>query len=306
MTATTPSPDGASDRRGLILGLGAYFLWGVAPFYFKALEGVRPLEVLCHRVIWTVILLFFVLLAKGEMSKLLALAKTPEILKKLAFTGLLISGNWLTYIYAISVHELTQASLGYFLNPLLTVALGAIVLKEKMKPLQWVGLGLALVGVCWRLVTVSGFPWIALTLAMSFAIYGLIRKTTPQASPIIGLSLETLCLLPLSLVALLWMSSKAPLAISTASPVEWGLLAFAGPITALPLLLFAAAAQRIPLSTLGFLQYLAPSLQFSIAVFVFKEPMDNHKLLAFVWVWVGLIFFLMEAFRPNKKAQILA
>jgi chloramphenicol-sensitive protein RarD len=303
-TSISGDPEARRARAGLLYGLGAYLAWGFIPAYFKLLGDVPPLTILAHRVVWSVafLALLLTLLRKwGEVRT--ALGSRRTMLALLCSTAL-IAVNWYVFIWAIDRGQLLQASLGYFINPLVNVLLGVVVLRERLTLGQVVGLALAATGVAVMAVGAGGVPWIALSLAVSFAFYGLLRKTAPVA-PLAGLSVETAILFPIAL-ALVVGAVPVPAGQHPAGPlsgVTYAMLSAAGVITAVPLLWFAAGARRLRLSTLGFIQYLAPTCQFLLAVAVYHEPFSNRQLVSFALIWAALGVYTLETVLRLRTAR---
>jgi chloramphenicol-sensitive protein RarD len=279
-------------RKGYIYTLSAYGIWGIAPLYFHALSDVGPLEILCHRVVWSVLFLFGLLMCKREAAPALALFRRPDSLATLAVSSALICGNWLLFIYAIETSRTLEASFGYFINPLLTVGLGVVVLGERLTRVQWICLSVAACGVLVQLFALGSMPWIALTLAVTFGFYGLVRKRTaiPALS---GLAVETLLATPLACAVLAWLYAGDHLSFAAGGMGVRLLLLSAGVVTSIPLVLFVAGTQRLPLTVVGFLQFLAPTGQFLCAVIVFQEPLGAAKLFSFGLIWASLVLFVM-------------
>ncbi|HLT05376.1 MAG TPA: EamA family transporter RarD [Pseudomonas sp.] len=287
-------------RRGYLLGLAAYVIWGLFPLYFKLLQAVPASEIIVHRVLWSALFgaaLLFVWKHPGWWAELRA---HPKRLAVLALSGLLIAGNWLIYVWAVNNERMLEASLGYYINPLVNVLLALIVLRERLRRLQWLAVGLAALGVLQQIWLLGSLPWVSLALALSFGVYGLIRKQAPVAA-LPGLVVETWLLLP---AALLWLAWH-PGAVS-AQPAFWGgalfwLLAAAGPVTLIPLVCFNAAARHLPYATLGFLQYLAPTLVLLQAVLLFGEPLDSARLASFACIWVALAVYSLDAWLTLRR-----
>lgn len=288
-------------RRGIALGLSAYLCWGFLPIYFKLLGGVLPTEVVAQRVIWSVLLLGVLIAAWRRGPKLLAALRNRRALLILSASALMIGGNWLLYIWAIGARHVLETSLGYFLNPLVNVLMGVLLLKEKLTRAQAIAVGLAAVGVAVLAVGADGL-WISLGLALSFATYGLLRKIAPVES-LEGLAIETILLLPFAALYIAWLASHGALAFGT-TPGLSVLLALGGVITAVPLLLFAAAARLLPYSTLGLLQYLAPTIQFLLAVLAFGEPLTTAHLVCFAFIWAGLAVYAADGLRRARAASL--
>ena len=284
-----------SERgRGIWFAVGAYLAWGLMPFYWKALHDVPAPQLLAHRVVWSSLFLAVLILATRRLRDLLAALRRPGVLRSFSLAALLISANWLTYVWAVNAGHIVETSLGYFINPLLNVLLGVLILHEHLRPLQWAPLALAAAGVLWLAVAHGSPPWIALTLAVTFGLYGLVKKTSPLGA-VQGMALETALLAPPALVLLALAEAGGQGVMGRHAPGLWLLLACTGPVTAVPLLLFAAGARRIPLSLVGLLQYLAPSLQFVIGVAVYHEPFGVPQMVGFGLVWAGLLLFAAES-----------
>ena len=281
-------------RRGYLLGLAAYVIWGLFPLYFKQLQDIPASEIIVHRVLWSALFGAALLTVWKHPGWWAALRAHPQRLAVLALSGLLIAANWLIYVWAVNNERMLEASLGYYINPLVNVLLALLVLRERLRRLQWLAVGLASLGVLQQIWLLGSLPWVSLALALTFGVYGLIRKQAPVAA-LPGLVVETWMLLP---IALLWLAWH-PAAVS-AQPEFWTssqlwLLAAAGPITLIPLVCFNAAARHLPYATLGFLQYLAPTLVLLQAVLLFGEPLDSARLLSFICIWVALLVYSLDA-----------
>lgn len=276
---------------GIVYAALAYAAWGLFPLYFHQLAGIPALEVVVHRTVWSLVFVLGVLLVRRHWGWMRALQ--PRVLGAFALSALLLSGNWLTYVWAVQNQHVVDASLGYFILPLVNVALGYVFLRERPRPGQWLAVAVAAAGVLWLTVQTGRLPWIALVLAVTFGFYGLLRKVASLGA-LEGLALETMLLAPLGLGALAWWSAQGQgvLVQGNASAIGWLLLA--GPLTAIPLLLFAAGARRIPLTTLGILQYISPTLQFALGVWVFHEPFEMARLAGFVLIWAALAVYSVE------------
>lgn len=297
----------ASSRSGLVgtcCAVGAFGMWGFAPVYFKLVGSAGPLEILAHRIVWSVVLLVAVILG----SRRLARPPRPETAggpvgaawgRKLAIYGvttLLISGNWLLYIWAVNAGHIVESSLGYYINPLVNVLLGVIFLQERLARMQLMAIGLALVGVAVLVVQLGRLPWLALVLPVQFGLYGLIRKKA-GFDPLLGLLVETALLAPAALAYLGWRGACGQLAFLAHGPAFAAQLAFAGVMTALPLLLFLHGAKRLRLSTLGVVQFIAPTCQLAAGVLLYGEPFTPAHGLALAFIWSGLALYTMESFR---------
>lgn len=272
-------------------------MWGVFPIYFHALAHVSPWVIVCHRIIWSVILLAGLVSARHEWPQLGIVWRQKRQLLLLAVSGLLIAVNWLVFIHAVTTGQVLESSLGYFINPLLSVALGMIFLRERLRGWQWLAVVIAAAAVINLALRGDRVPWIALSLAASFGFYGLLRKRV-NINSLHGLFVETLVLLPLAVTGLVWLPTERP------SLGTLGLLAFTGVLTAGPLLLFGAAVRRLKLSTIGFLQYVGPTLQFIVAIMVFREPLDPAKLLSFALCWIGIAVYVADSLRSHTGQPI--
>lgn len=291
-------------RRGYVYGLSCYFLWGLLPIYFKAMSDIGPVEIVAQRVVWSLLFLMGFVLARRRLAGLLAYLYNPAVLAALGASALLIATNWLIYVWAVSRAHIMAASLGYFLNPLVNVALGVIFLRERLRPMQMAAIAFALAGVSLLALSALDTLWISLALAFSFGLYGLVRKVTPVES-LPGLTIETLLLLPFAAGYLVWLAGHGGLGYGERLSSTL-LLSLAGLITTVPLLLFAGAARRLPLATLGLLQYLAPSIQFLVGFLLYGEPLGLAKLLSFLLIWIGLAIFTIGALRDLRRREAAA
>ena len=283
---------------GLLYAALAYVLWGLFPIYFHALARVDAFEIVLHRSLWSFVFVWAVLLAMRRLQWVGGVVRQPRLLAQFSLSALLLSGNWLLYVWAVNHGHVVEASLGYFVTPLVNVLLGTWVLAERPRRLQWVAVAVAACGVAWLTATLGRPPWIALGLAASFGTYGLLRKTAPLGA-LEGLAVETAVIAPLALVALAWMSAPhggLPGLFAGMDSATVGWLLLAGPLTAIPLLLFAAGARRITLATLGTLQYLSPTLQFLLGVTWFGEPLQGTRLVGFVLIWLALAVYSADGF----------
>ena len=278
---------------GVFYALGAYTLWGLFPLYFKLLHAVPAMQILAHRMVWSLLLVLGILIALRRWSWMKLLREQPAVLARFAGSALLLATNWFTYIWSVNHGHVGEASLGYYINPLMNVALGTVLLHERLRPAQWAAVGVAALGVVWMTTEVGHVPWIALVLAFSFAGYSLLRKTAPLGS-LEGLAVETAVLFPLALAYLGWESAQGH-NVFTASgwDMRW-LLVAAGPVTTIPLLLFAAGARRIPFSLLGILQYLTPTVLLILGVWLYHEPFGANRAIGFGLVWAGIGLYLAE------------
>lgn len=285
------------DRGGLLLGIGAYGLWGVLPLYIHLLKDVPSLQVLAHRVLWSLLLLAVIVLVWKRGPALIAAARGRTLLGLLA-SAALIAVNWIVYIWAVQHDHTIEASLGYFINPLVNVALGMVVLGERLRRLQGVAIAIAAVGVAVLAISGGGMLWISIALAISFGSYGLVRKII-AIDALGGLTVETLILAPFCLALLLHTNATGTGAWGQSMRLDL-LLFFAGAVTAAPLLMFAAAARRMPYSTMGLLQYIAPTLQFLTAVLIFGEPLHTAYLITFALIWTGCALYAFDSLRTAR------
>jgi chloramphenicol-sensitive protein RarD len=294
-------------KKGIWYALGAYIAWGLFPIYWKLLAGVPALQLLGHRIVWSFLLLIGIILVARQW-KMLRASLTPRVLGIYTLAAVLIGINWLTYVWAVGAGFIIETSLGYYINPLLTVLLGVVILRERLRPLQWVPIALAAAGVVYLTITYGQLPWIALTLAFSFASYGLVKKLAPLGA-LQGLTLEAGILFLPALVFLLYSEFVGTGAFLHSATLTDLMLAGAGLITVFPLLLFSSAAPRIPLTMIGVLQYINPTMQFLLGVVIFKEPFTHERLIGFGFVWVALILYWLEGLLARRKvsaARIIA
>lgn len=289
-------------RTGILSAALAFLCWGLFPLYFHALKIVPPMEILVHRVLWSLLFLAVILTLRRQWGWLGQLRNQPRVMGGFFLSALLLSGNWLLYIWAVNNGHVIDASLGYFINPLVNVMLGYVVLKERLRPVQWSAIAIAAGGVAWLTWQAGHMPWIALLLAASFGGYGLLRKTASLGA-LEGLSFETLILFPFALAYLAWLSlNGVNTFVETGSDsIRW-LLVAAGPITAIPLLLFASGARQIPLSVLGLLQYIGPTIQMSLGIFFFHEVFTQERLVGFILIWSALAIYAAEGL--YKRPQV--
>jgi chloramphenicol-sensitive protein RarD len=286
--------------KGSLFALTAYIIWGFFPIYFKLLENVPALEIVSNRIVWSFCLLTLLLIIKKQWTNLRAAISGPRMLIVFLISALLLGANWLTYIYGVNAGFIVETSLGYYINPLVSVLLGVIILHEKLRPLQWVSVLLAVIGVGYLSINYGRLPWIALILALTFGLYGLAKKLAPLGS-FYGLTLETGLLFLPSLALLLYLAAQGQSALGSSDPLTSLLLVLTGPLTAIPLLLFGAAAQRIDLSMLGFLQYIAPTLQFLIGVLIYHEPFTAATLVGFCIIWAALAILWGEGMIQRQR-----
>lgn len=292
-------------NKGIWYAVGAYVAWGLLPVYWKWLHVVPALQLLGHRIVWSFLTLLLVILLTRQGPAFRAAALTPRVLRIYLGAAALVSVNWLTYVWAVNAGFIVETSLGYFINPLLSVLLGVVILRERLRPWQWVPIGLATVGVLYLTFVYGALPWIALTLAVTFGLYGLVKKTAPLNS-LHGLTLETGILLLPALFYLLYVELTGRGAFLHTDAVSNVLLLGAGLVTSAPLLLFAAAARRIPLSLVGILQYIAPTLQFLLGVWVYGEPFTSAQFVGFGLVWTALAIFGVEGVLAHRARSVAA
>ncbi len=290
-------------RQGLIYATICYTVWGLFPLYFKALKAIPSSEILLHRMVWSLLFLAIVLTVRKQWTWVKDLKSQPKLLAGFALSALMLSINWLIYIWAINSGKIVDASLGYFITPLVNVSFGYLILKERLRPLQWTAVLLAALGVAWLTWFNGHLPWIGLSLAASFGLYGLLRKTASLGA-LEGLSLETMILFPFALAMLAYLSYTGQASFVSTSTQTQILLLAAGPITAIPLILFAAGARRIPLSTLGLLQYIAPSIQLFLGVILYNEVFPQQKLIGFLAIWTALVLYSIDGVQQNRLTKI--
>ena len=287
---------------GILYGLSAYVLWGMFPLFFKQLQAASAIEVVLHRMVWSLVFVLIVLAVLRRWNWLGDVRRSPALLGKFAVSALLLAGNWLSYVWAVNNGHVLDASLGYFILPLINVALGFVFLHERPRKAQWVAFALATSGVLWMAVQSGHVPWLALLIAMTFGFYGLMRKTATLGA-LEGMSLETMLLAPLAVVALLWAGPSGPGSQWPAHDAHtWLFFLLSGPVTAIPLLLFAAGARRVPLSTMGFLQYITPSILALMGVFLYGEPFAGPRAVGFVFIWVALALYTAEGLWAGRRA----
>lgn len=292
-------------RVGVIYAVLAYGAWGVVPLFWKHLESLDALEILAHRVFWSLVFVGVALFAAKRGTKALEALKSRKQMSYLVLSGALIAGNWGLFIWAVLQHRLLEASLGYFMNPLVNVVLGVALLGERLRRAQGIGVALGASGLLVMLIATSSPVWVALTLASSFAVYGYLRKVAPVES-LVGLFVETLLISPAAIYVLVSreLAGTGLLARGEFTLLPWAIMA--GPVTAVPLAMFAAAARRLPLSVLGFFQYLAPSLQFLLAVTAFGEKVEPARFAAFGLIWLALVVVTVDAAREKQRAAARA
>ncbi|UYQ76651.1 EamA family transporter RarD [Glutamicibacter sp. JL.03c] len=305
MSSSTTTPVRSEHSYGLIQGTSAYLIWGLLPAYFLLLPQISAVEFVAVRVLFSLIFCFILLAATSQIRQFATMFRDTKTMGQLALASVLIAANWVLYALAVLTGHVLEASLGYFINPIVAILLGVIVLKEKLRPLQWAAVGLATVAVIVLTVGLGRVPWISLGLAFSFGFYGLVKnKVGTKGSALGALSIETLWLTPLSIIYVIWLSQTSG---STLLDSNWAsvlLLASSGIITAVPLLLFGGAARRLPLSTVGSLQFIAPLLQFILGVLVFGEHMPVERWMGFILVWIAVIFVLIDMLRAPRAGRL--
>jgi len=286
---------------GLLFGVSAYTLWGLFPIYWPLLKPANPLEIVSHRAVWTLIFCFIILALTKTLKSTLSLLKRPKIVAGLFLSSILISINWIIYIYAANTGHVIEASLGYFINPLVVIATGVIVLKEKMRPLQWSAVGIATIGVAVLTIDYGRLPWIALGLALSWGSYGLVKKQLGLGA-LEGLSIETLLSSGAYLGYLIWLGNRGEGQFSHSLTLTL-LLIGGGAVTAIPLLLFNGSTNRLPLTLVGLLQYITPTIQFCIGVWYYHEDMSAARWAGFLIIWVALMSLALDLIRSSRTVD---
>ncbi|KAA3659393.1 MAG: EamA family transporter RarD [Chloroflexi bacterium] len=290
-------------NKGVLYAGGAYLLWGLFPIYWKALQNVPATEILGHRMVWSLGFVVLLLAFRRHWGWVKTAVSTPRTLITFIASGILLGINWLTYIWGVNAGFVVETSLGYFINPLVSVVFGVLFLRERLRVGQWTAVFIAFIGVVYLTMTYGQLPWIALTLAFSFACYGLLRKTATLNS-VEGLSMETAVLFPFALAYLLYLGFTGQAVFAHASWMTTLLLVLTGGVTAVPLLLFAAGARRINLSTLGILQYIAPTIQFLLGIFLYNEPFTIQRFIGFSLIWLALLVYSVEGVRNGRKLRL--
>lgn len=307
MTSAPSAPTGGSTR-GALYALGAYLLWGVLPIYFLQLKPTGPFEVVAWRIILAFVFCLLLLTVLRMWRPFLSIVRQPRLMGLTAVAGVLIYVNWQTYLFGALTDRVIETSLGYFITPIVTVLLGVIVLRERLRLVPWIAIGLAVVAVAVIVIGYGAFPWIALTLAFSFGFYGLVKKQIgPAVDAVSGLTLESLWLLPVAAIQLVFVANLTGITLGTAGTLHTVLLLSAGAVTAVPLLLFASGARRVPLTVIGLLQFVAPIIQFAIGVWVLHEPMTVERWVGFALVWAALAILSVDsvvASRRHRRAPV--
>jgi len=290
---------------GIGYGLLAYLIWGFFPLYFRQLGHISPMDILSNRTLWAFVFVAALLTLRRRWSKVIGVFQAPRQLARLSLAALLLGSNWLGFLWAVDHQQVVAASFGYFLTPLVNVLLGLLVLKERLNGKEWLAIGLAVVAVINELIALGTLPWISLFLAATFGTYGLLRKQVP-VDALSGLWLETLAMLPICLIYALWQAQDGHAVFTLAGNTTTALLIGAGIITALPLMAFAAATQRLDLAMVGMLMYINPTLQFLTAVYLFDEPMQTSRLISFGLIWLGLLFYTVSMRQKYRRPPVAA
>ena len=290
---------------GVLFGIGAYGLWGLLPLYFFVLMPAGAVEIVANRVVWSLLFCALLITVTRAWPALVAALRNRAVFGSLALAALLIAVNWLTYTYGVTTGQAVEASLGYFINPLVSVLLGVFVLKEKLRPLQWAAVGIGFVAVGVLTYSYGKLPWIALTLAFSFGLYGFVKKRVgPKVDAVTSLSVETMVLAPLAAATMIYLAMAGTATLTTQGAGHFWLLLASGVITAVPLLFFGASARRLPMTTIGLLQYFAPLLQFVLALLVFQEAMTLARWIGFGVVWVALLVLTVDVLRTTRRTSL--
>lgn len=292
-----------SVKAGVLFALAAYSMWGIAPMYFKLLTSVPALEIVMHRIVWSVLVLCLLLAVRKKFGQVFKAMRDPKVIATLSISGLLLAANWLVFIWAVNNDQMLDASLGYFINPLFNVLLARFFLHESLTRLQLLAVFVALAGVAFLIFSYGQLPWVALVLATSFSIYGLLRKKVSVDS-MPGLLIESCIMLPFALLYWFVMDTTSGNMLANSTDLNATLL-LAGVVTTAPLLCFTAAARRIRYTTLGFFQYIGPSLMFLLAVIHYQEPLDTTRVVTFVCVWSGLLIYVYDSLRVYRKSRQL-
>ncbi|MCD2168948.1 EamA family transporter RarD [Microbacterium sp. JC 701] len=301
MTPAAPASTGGSNR-GVLYAFSAYLLWGVLPIYFLQLAPTGPFEVVAWRIILAFVFCLLLLTVLRTWKAFLAIVRQPRLMALTALAGVLIYVNWQTYLFGALTGHVIETSLGYFINPIVTVLLGVIVLRERLRVIPWIAIGLAVVAVAVIVIGYGAFPWIALTLAFSFGFYGLVKKQIgPAVDAVSGLTLESMWLLPVAVIQLFFVANLTGITLGTAGVLHTVLLLLAGAVTAVPLLLFASGARRVPLTVIGLLQFVAPIIQFAIGVWVLGEPMTIERWIGFALVWIALAMLSVDSVIASRR-----
>lgn len=302
--AAGPKPVDKDTTAGVLFGVGAYGLWGLLPLYFFVLMPAGAVEIVANRVVWSLIFCALLITVTGGWPVLVAALRNRTVFGSLALAAFLIAINWLTYTFGVTTNQAVETSLGYFINPLVSVLLGVFVLKEKLRPLQWAAVGIGFVAVGVLTYSYGKLPWIALTLAFSFGLYGFVKKRVgPKVDAVTSLSVETMVLAPFAAATMVVLATNGTATLTSQGAGHFWLLLASGVITAVPLLFFGASARRLPMTTIGLLQYFAPVLQFIVALVVFREAMTPERWIGFGVVWLALLVLTVDMLRNTRKAS---
>lgn len=303
--AAGPKAVDKETTAGILFGVGAYGLWGLLPLYFFVLMPAGAVEIVANRVVWSLLFCALLITVTRAWSALAAALRNRAVFGTLALAALLIAVNWLTYTYGVTTGQAVEASLGYFINPLVSVLLGVFVLKEKLRPLQWTAVGIGFLAVGVLTYSYGKLPWIALTLALSFGLYGFVKKRVgPRVDAVTSLTVESMVLAPFAAATMVYLAAAGTATLTTQGPGHFWLLLASGVITAVPLLFFGASARRLPLTTIGLLQYFAPVLQFILALVVFREAMTLDRWIGFGVVWIALLVLTVDMLRTARKTSV--
>ncbi|MGZ4663325.1 MAG: EamA family transporter RarD, partial [Arthrobacter sp.] len=304
-TAAPLKPVDKDTTAGVLFGIGAYGLWGLLPLYFFVLQPAGAIEIVANRVVWSLLFCTLLITVTRSWRVLGAAFRDRTVLITLSIAAALIAVNWLTYTYGVTTGQAVEASLGYFINPLVSVLIGVFVLKEKLRPLQWAAVGIGLIAVVVLTISYGKLPWIALTLAFSFGLYGFVKKRIgPKADAITSLTMETVVLAPLAAATMIFLAVSGTATLGVNGAGHFWLLAASGIITAVPLLFFGASARRLPMTTIGLLQYFAPVLQFIVALAVFKETMTLDRWIGFGVVWLALVVLTVDMLAVARRSSV--
>jgi len=295
--------DHHGETRGILYAGGAYFIWGLVPLYWTLLRDVSPIEITLHRILWCALFGLAVTIGRGRLVHCINVIRTPRLLGALAASSLLITANWTLYMYCVTTRQLVDAALGYYLTPLVSIALGVVMLNEKISRLRVAAIALALVAVGVETFALGHIPWISPALALTFGFYGYVRKLTP-VDALDGLTIETTLLLPITLVLVVLWALNGTGAFPSVSLTRDALIVFTGPLTAAPLVMFAAGARRVRMTTLGFLQYLSPSITLLVAVLALNEPFTRTNAIAFGLIWSALVLVSLEGRVPLLTRRV--
>ena len=291
-----------TEARGIANATIAYVIWGLFPLFWRPLHAIAATELIAHRIVWSLVFVASLTFAQGGWAELGGALRSPRTLAMHVASGLLLSINWLTYVWGVNNDRVLEASLGYFLVPLGQVSMGMLFLGERLRPLQWWAIGLAAIGVALQFRGMREIPWVALTLAVSWVLYGFLRKRSALGS-LAGLTMETALLTPIAAGYLLLLATRGAGALGHATAWEQVGVLSAGTVTAVPLLLFAAGARRIPLTTLGLLQYLVPSINFLLGAFLYREPLTPARLVSFAFIWAALAVYSVETWKQTQLSR---